>query len=459
MMVGDAELPVIHENVQLKKNRILNSLNHLKTNEELSLRRRAAEIFSNSVAFTSDFDEHLQKKIVSGIYKIMKKSDEDLMVLSQILTLLKNLAEKCSILIHLLLPMNITKLLAHQARYSSFHGIRDLCVQILGNFASCCFECQKSVSKTTASITILEALEKNWDALTLIQQILYSRALKNIFRPTGTDSELVVITIGSKGQMMDVIKKLVTLPSPNEAIFNGLTVLHEWMDGKIDVCDTVTNDDVLMTRLLQIIDIDEDTGETVACAIQIVGELAFSDDLIAKKIFDFGFCDVIETKLISSNGTPYEQSMLWCLSNILGMREFPIANKIIEREELWEKLVQYCYSYDTLIRREAIFCVLNAASNFKGHAKDEMYREFFGRLLIDTVEGFTIESDVSMIQVLGAVLYHIKCDLKQYCDQYRDLIAKHQLDKAVENRILWIQNALQTFDLTENGRKEMHKLF
>uniref|UniRef100_A0A914QHU6 Uncharacterized protein n=1 Tax=Panagrolaimus davidi TaxID=227884 RepID=A0A914QHU6_9BILA len=151
--------------------------------------------------------------------------------------------------------------------------------------------------------------------------------------------------------------------------------------------------------------------------------------------------------------------MLWCLSNILGMREFPIANEIMKREKLWEKLVQHCYSYDTHIRREAIFCVLNVASYIKGHAKDEMYREFFGRLLIDTLEGFTIENDPSMIRVLGAVLFHIKGDLKQHCHQYRDLIYEYQLDKAVEKRSLWIQNAFKTFDLTENGRKEMYKLF
>uniref|UniRef100_A0A914PTS7 Uncharacterized protein n=1 Tax=Panagrolaimus davidi TaxID=227884 RepID=A0A914PTS7_9BILA len=106
MMVGDAEVPVVQENVQLRNNRILNSLNHLKTKETLSLRRRAAEIFSNSVAFASDIDGDLQMKIVKGIYKVMEKYDEDSMVLSQILTLLKDLAEKCSILIHLLLPMN-----------------------------------------------------------------------------------------------------------------------------------------------------------------------------------------------------------------------------------------------------------------------------------------------------------------------------------------------------------------
>uniref|UniRef100_A0A914PE90 Uncharacterized protein n=1 Tax=Panagrolaimus davidi TaxID=227884 RepID=A0A914PE90_9BILA len=457
MMVGDAEVPVIHENVQLQNNRILTSLNHLKSNEALLLRRRAAEIFSNSVAFASDIDGYLQKKIVEGIYKIMKKYDEDLMVFSNILTLLKDLAEKRSVLIHLLLPMNITKLLAYHARNSSYHGIRDLCVQILGDFASCCFECQKSVAKTATSVTILEVLEKHLDTLTFDQRIIYSRTLKNIFQcQTGADSETFVISVGSKGQMVDVIKKLITLPSPNEAIFNGLTVLHEWMNiGGIDICNTVANDDVLMTRLLQIFDNDEDNDEI----IRIVGFLAFSHDLIAKKIYDFGFFDIIETKLINANGTPNEQSMLWCLSNILGMREFPIANEIIKREKLWEKLVQHCYSYDTHIRREAIFCILNVASYIKGHAKDEMYREFFGRLLIDTVEGFTIESDLSMVRVLGAVLFHIKGDLKQHCHQYRDLISEFQLDKAVEKRSLWIQNALKTFDLTENGRKEMHKLF
>jgi hypothetical protein len=88
-----------------------------------------------------------------------------------------------------------------------------------------------------------------------------------------------------------------------------------------------------------------------------------------------------------------------------------------------------------------------------------MYREFFGRLLIDTLEGFTIEGDLSMIRVLGAVLAHIKGDIKQHCHQYRELIFEHQLDKAVENRILWIQNAFKTFDLKENGTKEMHELF
>uniref|UniRef100_A0A914PKE3 Armadillo repeat-containing protein 8 n=1 Tax=Panagrolaimus davidi TaxID=227884 RepID=A0A914PKE3_9BILA len=198
MMVGDAELPVIHENVQLQNNRILNSLNHLKTNEELLLRRRAAEIFSNSVAFASDIDENLQMKIVKGIYKIMKKYDEDSIVLSHILTLLKNLAEKRSALVHLLLPMNITKLLAYHARYSSFHEIRDLSVQILGEFASCCFECQKSVAKTTASVTILEVLEKNLDTLTLNQQLIYSRALTNIFCETFDHSEAINIFVGVK---------------------------------------------------------------------------------------------------------------------------------------------------------------------------------------------------------------------------------------------------------------------
>uniref|UniRef100_A0A914QUF6 Uncharacterized protein n=1 Tax=Panagrolaimus davidi TaxID=227884 RepID=A0A914QUF6_9BILA len=278
MMVGDAEVPEIHENVQLQNNRILTSLNHLKINEALLLRRRAAEIFSNSVAFASDIHGYLQKKIVEGIYKIVKKYDEDLMVLSNILTLLKDLAEKRSVLIHLLLPMvclfldvlggyvysgnrecslflrisdfcgnalfpilNITKLLAYHARNSSIHGIRDLCVQILGDFASCCFKCQKSVAKTTTSVTILE----------------------------------------SEGQMINVIKKLITPPSTNEAIFNGLTVLHEWMNiGGFDICDTVANDNVLMTRLLQIFDNDEGNDEI----IRIVGFLAFSHDLIAKKI-------------------------------------------------------------------------------------------------------------------------------------------------------------------------------
>uniref|UniRef100_A0AC35GSZ9 Uncharacterized protein n=1 Tax=Panagrolaimus sp. PS1159 TaxID=55785 RepID=A0AC35GSZ9_9BILA len=321
MAVGDAEVPLIHENVQLRNNRILNSMNHLKSNEELSLRRRAAEIFSNSVAFTSDIDDKsLQKGIIERIYKIMKKYDEDMIVLSQILTLIKDLADKCSVLIHLLLPMNITKLLAYHARYSLFHEIRDLCVQILGDFASCCLQCQKSVAKTTASITVLEVLEKNFDSLTLVQQIIYSRTLKNIFRSAGADCE---ISIGSKDQVMDVIKNLVTPPSPNEAIFNGFIVLHECIRG-IDTCNTVINDNVLMTRLLQIFDADEHNDEIVAYVIRIVGDLALSNDSNAKKIYDFGFFDIIETKLINSNGTPHEQNMLWCLSNILGMREFPI---------------------------------------------------------------------------------------------------------------------------------------
>uniref|UniRef100_A0A914PGR8 Uncharacterized protein n=1 Tax=Panagrolaimus davidi TaxID=227884 RepID=A0A914PGR8_9BILA len=457
-MVGDAELPVIHENVQLQNNRILNSMKYLISNETLPLRRRAAEIFSNSVAFASDIDLDLKMKIAEGIYKIAKKYDEDLMVLSKILTLLKNLAGKRSAIIHiLLLPFSITKLLAYHARNSSFHGIRDLCVQILGDYAACCFGCQESVAKTTASVTILEVLEKKLDTLTLNQQLIYSRALKNIFCETFANSETIVISVGSEGQMMDVIKNLITLPSPNKAIFNGLTLLH-MSTGRKDKCDTITNDNVLMTRLLQIFDNDEDNDDS-AYAIRIIGDLAFSNDLIAKKIYDFGFFDIIEAKLINANGTPYEQRMLWCLSNILGMREFPIAYEIIKREELWEKLVQHCYSYDTLIRRDAIFCVLNVASFFKGNAKDEMYREFFGRLLIDTLEGFTIENDVSMIRVLGAVLAHIKGDIKQHCHQYRDLIFENQLDKAVENRILWIQNAFKTFDLTENGKKEMHELF
>uniref|UniRef100_A0A914PCY6 Clathrin/coatomer adaptor adaptin-like N-terminal domain-containing protein n=1 Tax=Panagrolaimus davidi TaxID=227884 RepID=A0A914PCY6_9BILA len=105
MMVGDAELPVIQVNVQLQNNRILNSMKYLISNETLPLRRRAAEIFSNSVAFASDIDLDLKMKIAEGIYEIMKKYDEDWIVLSHILTLLKNLGEKRSALIHLLLPM------------------------------------------------------------------------------------------------------------------------------------------------------------------------------------------------------------------------------------------------------------------------------------------------------------------------------------------------------------------
>jgi hypothetical protein len=50
---------VIHENVQLKNNRILNSLNHLKNNETLLLRRVAADIFSQSVALASDIDGNI----------------------------------------------------------------------------------------------------------------------------------------------------------------------------------------------------------------------------------------------------------------------------------------------------------------------------------------------------------------------------------------------------------------
>uniref|UniRef100_A0AC34FRI7 Uncharacterized protein n=1 Tax=Panagrolaimus sp. ES5 TaxID=591445 RepID=A0AC34FRI7_9BILA len=459
-MLGDAEgavAPVPRQNEQVLKNRITNTLKHLKSKNTILIRRRAAEIFSNSVeAAATNLDVKLQKAVTDGICKILKKHDEDLIILTHLISMLRNLSESRSNFIHVLLPSGIVKLIAYHARNSLFHGIRDLSVECLGAFAYCCSTCQKFVAKTTAPITLLEVLE-NLDQLTINQQIIYSQALRNIFRRK-MDSEICVISVKSEEHVVIVLKKLISLPAPNiHAIINGLIVLHEWIAlGGLDIAEIIANDNTLMLKLFQIFDDDED-DDTSILVIRIIGDLAYLHDAITKKIYDYGFVDAIEEKLINE-GTAYDHDMIWCLSNILGMRNFSIASEIIKREELWELLVKYCYHYFPRVRREAIFCIINVFSFSNNEIKDEMYHDFFGRLIIDTFIGFTEEDDLSMIHLIQTLFVHVSDNLKQESYQYRELIQKHGLQESVIKRYHWIQRAILTFELTPTTRKELYKL-
>uniref|UniRef100_A0AC34FET9 Uncharacterized protein n=1 Tax=Panagrolaimus sp. ES5 TaxID=591445 RepID=A0AC34FET9_9BILA len=459
-VLGDAEGRVVEDepfqNEEFVNNRIKNNLKHMKLNIKIQLRRKAAEVFSNSVeAAASNLDAKLTLDISYGIFKTVK-TDDDVIVLTHLFSLLRNLSESRSNLIHGLLPMGIVKLIANHARHSLFPAIRELAVQCLGEIANCCLTCKKFVTKTNAAVTIMEVLE-DLDAITINQQIIYSQALRNIFHRK-EDTEISVISVKSEEHMIYVLKKLISLPAPNvNAIVNGLSILREWVThGGLDIAEIIANDNNLMLKLLQIFEEDAD-DDTSVLVIRIVGDLAYLNDALTKKIYDYGFVDAIEEKLINE-GTAYDHDMIWCLSNILGMTEIPIVADIIKREELWDFLVTNCYNYCPRIRREALFCIINVLSFSEDQIKDEMYHDFFGRLIIDTLNGFTVENDLTMIHLIETLFIHISDNLKPESYHYRELVKNHGLQESVIKRYQWIQRAIVTFELTPATRKELYKL-
>lgn len=179
----------------LNGDRILSYVDVLLTRKECLVRRRAAEALR--VAVTRHYRQNLQNQIVEVVFKILRKTKEDQVVLEQILWAVTNLSCETCPIVHALQAKGIVKLLAKHAINMASPSVRDQAVWSLSNFAADCDQCRIAVRKTKIADFIINIL-KTPAFLTNKQRSLYTWTLRNIFRPTKGDPNVsIVVSYGT----------------------------------------------------------------------------------------------------------------------------------------------------------------------------------------------------------------------------------------------------------------------
>uniref|UniRef100_A0AC34GXM5 Importin subunit alpha n=1 Tax=Panagrolaimus sp. ES5 TaxID=591445 RepID=A0AC34GXM5_9BILA len=439
--------------------RLQNSLDFLKNNnvKHILFRRRAAEeIRMVLTARPTDFYDRCKNDIVEVFNKILKKPKEDMMVIEQILWTLTNLSHSSSPLIHDMLPTGIVKWIAAYAKVAPTPSVREQAVMCLGNFAADCQPCRMSVIRTNILDTILDTLQTPTN-LTPVHRDTYAWTLENIIRQTPQTPDAVKINIQDPIKMINALYGLVMLPPPDESIKQALSVLLEWISSDTDksIGKLVISHELLMNQLSHMFLHHDD--ESSSAIIRSIGNLAYNDDDVIQNIVGYGFVNAMVERLKTAS-LSLEADIIWCISNILGSHIPPFIFEIYDREDLWEFIVDSCYNYDFHMRREALFCVINIVSFFQDHRKDEIYRMFFGRLIIETLIGFVTEEHTSMAQAIQGLLAHVIEEMKLRNLNFKELIEKHRFEEAVRRRQEWTQNALQEMEDEAPGKRELLKI-
>uniref|UniRef100_A0AC35F4W2 Uncharacterized protein n=1 Tax=Panagrolaimus sp. PS1159 TaxID=55785 RepID=A0AC35F4W2_9BILA len=155
---------------------------------------------------------------------------------------------------------------------------------------------------------------------------------------------------------------------------------------------------------------DDDTSSSKI--IRSIGNLVFNDDDIIQRIIDYGFVSSMDARLLTA-GVGLESDIIWCFSNILGSLRPICVHAIYDRTDLWEYLIRNCYSYEVHIRRESIFCVINICTFVQGEIQKELYQTFFGKMIIEILDGFTIEENAAMAQAVQGILTHCIDEMKR----------------------------------------------
>uniref|UniRef100_A0A914QJW0 Importin subunit alpha n=1 Tax=Panagrolaimus davidi TaxID=227884 RepID=A0A914QJW0_9BILA len=471
--MGDAEIhPFIDAATTAQQandgTRLQNSLNFLKNYnvKHILFRRRAVEEIRIVLTSRPNAYEPFKDDIVHVFNKILKMPKEDILVLEQILWTITNLSHANSKLIHELLPTRegtdvqkgIVKVIAHHAKTSTASAVRDQAIMCLGNVVSDCDSCRNHVMETSIFETVLDLLQTPTN-FTAKQRDHYAWTLQNILRPSPTSPYLnVLITQVRQEKMFKVVIGLITLPPPDASIIQGVELLHDWImiDSEKSVGVSIVENETLMNHLLQIFDGDDDDSSSKV--IRSIGNLAFNDDDVIQRIIDYGFVSSMHARILTA-GVGLESDIIWCLSNILGSLRPSCVHTIYDRTDLLEYLVRNCYSYEFLIRRESIFCVMNICTFFQGEEQTELYQAFFGKMIIDILDGFTIEEDESMAQAVQGILTHCIDEMNRNNPIYKEMIYENGFKAAVQRRYEWTKETLQTFDVGTPQRRELFILF
>uniref|UniRef100_A0AC35G4L1 Uncharacterized protein n=1 Tax=Panagrolaimus sp. PS1159 TaxID=55785 RepID=A0AC35G4L1_9BILA len=353
--------------------------------------------------------------------------------------------------------LGIVKVIAERAKNLTVSAVRDQAIMCLGNIVVDCDTCRKHVMKTTIFETILDLLQTptNFNA---IQRDHYAWTLQNIIRPSPTSPDLnVLLTEMEREKMLKIAIGLITLPPPDVSIIQGVELFHDWImiDEEKSVGVSIVENETVMNHLLQIFNGNDD--DCSSKVIRSIGNLVCYDDDVIQRIIDYGFVSSMDTRRLTA-GVGLESNIIWCLSNILGSFQSSYVHEIYDRTELLEYLIRSCYSYEIYIRRESIFCVKNICSFFQGEEQKKLYQTFFGKMIVDILDGFTIEKDVAMAQAVQGILTHCIDEMKKNNPIYKEMIYENGFEEAVQRRCEWTQITLETFDVGNPQRIELLRL-
>uniref|UniRef100_A0AC35FBV5 Uncharacterized protein n=1 Tax=Panagrolaimus sp. PS1159 TaxID=55785 RepID=A0AC35FBV5_9BILA len=164
----------------------------------------------------------------------------------------------------------------------------------------------------------------------------------------------------------------------------------------------------------------------------------------------------MDSRLLTA-GVGLESDIIWCISNILGSLRPSCVYAIYGRTDLLEYLIRNCFSYEFHIRRESIFCVMNICTFFQGEEQKELYHRFFGRMIIEILDGFTIEENSSMAQAVQGILTHCIGEMEMKNPIYKQMIHENELFKLL-NLCVDALNSIHDYKNVQKCDNQMAKM-
>uniref|UniRef100_A0A7E4ZW25 Tuberin n=1 Tax=Panagrellus redivivus TaxID=6233 RepID=A0A7E4ZW25_PANRE len=360
---------------------LLSSLNSRRT-DFCAVRQGAAEELRMLVRHPANFTSALTIKVGETVLNCLAQRNEQPMLVQTLLHILSDLIIDSQTLCHHLHKKNMIKTLTtHVSIYSnSVPHVKCLCVSALSVIAECCGPCCRQVVQQSfySVFNCLKTTPENERSM-----LVYIIAVHTMLRPDGGGP-----TIHDPTDFVETLMHIYHRYNIQEIRNNIVYSLMQWLS----LHPTTEHASALMKypRILNtLMDFfNSHNKEEGVPVLRIMGHLIYAEDDHVRAILDTNIITAIRCG-ISTYSIRMKVETLWFLSNVIAVRDPAIAQSIIEDSpDLWDVFIRCAYARSFKLRREAMFCIINALTALDESYMNRALHDFFGKLIVDTFEEF-----------------------------------------------------------------------